>query len=174
MNETVQVGCRIGSGLVLRVFERVDSLEIPGQKVPREIGSINLNGPRAEHFRKGRAGAEPDIAYTAVDKRLFDLWYEENKDSALVKDGAVVLPGAVAGEDRELSDDEMKERERARIVAAGQLSTGGSDARIGAVVGAPAVPADAATQVAMPQETDEETRAKVDRMNGDTGAGPGV
>ena len=81
--ETVSVGCRLPNGLQLHVMERTH-----GDPPFKDRGMIILDG-----LNSRRTGLTTRTeAFTAVDKELFDIWYEENKDGGLVTGGAVFMP----------------------------------------------------------------------------------
>jgi hypothetical protein len=86
-HETVNVGCRVGNGVLLRVFDWIDSMEAPGLKVAREIGIIPLSGPVADHGEK--SGPAPLESVNVVDADLFEKWLDQNQQSDLVTGGLV-------------------------------------------------------------------------------------
>ena len=83
--ETVSVGCRLPNGLQLHVMQRTH-----GDPPFKDRGMITLDGLNSRHT--GQAFPTRTEAFTAVDKELFDIWYEENKDGGLVTGGAVFMP----------------------------------------------------------------------------------
>ena len=83
--ETVSVGCRLPNGLQLHVMQRTH-----GDPPFKDRGTIMLDGLNSR--RTGQAFPTRTEAFTAVDKELFDIWYEENKDGGLVTGGAVFMP----------------------------------------------------------------------------------
>lgn len=80
MPDSIRIGCRVPSGLILRVYDYVGEGE---DRELREVGSFHLQGPDASSGDGDRA------AYTKVDKRLFELWMALNRATDLVAEGSV-------------------------------------------------------------------------------------
>lgn len=101
--ETVTVGCKLPNGLVLRVYDwhdHVDALAGGGtrqSKIARRRGNEEhvIHGNTIK-FADLRAGNLPNHAIvggfgltTGIPKDFWETWYEQNKDTPLVKSGLV-------------------------------------------------------------------------------------
>lgn len=90
-DKTVKVGCRMPRGVILRPADWVDT---PDGKMLKDIGVIELAGSGAHLGQAGMLHAEGDedgATYTEVAADLWDKWLANNKDSDLLKSGAVFL-----------------------------------------------------------------------------------
>ena len=91
--QTVTVACKIPNGLYLRVFEFVDHDEpvlgggIRTVKTAVPKGEkVLINGPAVPFGVHPKHRIEEGYALTYnVDKELWDLWFEQNKDTDIVK-----------------------------------------------------------------------------------------
>lgn len=87
MAETVKIGCRVPSGLRLRVYEMQDT---PEGQMAVEVGMIELAG-------SGDLSApEGDATYSEVEPGLWDKWLAMNKDSDLIANRTVYKGNASA------------------------------------------------------------------------------
>lgn len=82
--DTVTVGCRLPTGLILRVFDvngNENRVELRGQ-------NSDMNG--AIYLRPQNCG------YTTVDKEFWDEWVLKNKDYPPFKKGAIFVESTEA------------------------------------------------------------------------------
>jgi hypothetical protein len=88
MANTVKVGCRLPSGLTLRVSDWFKGPD--GERMLREVARHELAGSGA-HIGQSVGGMvdEDGAAFTEVPADDWAKWYEANKDSDLVTSGAV-------------------------------------------------------------------------------------
>lgn len=95
MADTVKIGCRVPAGLRLRVSDWVKGPD--GEMMLREIAMHELAGSGA-HVGAGFNGldAEANAAFTEVPADHWAMWADANKDSDLVKSGAVFKGSARA------------------------------------------------------------------------------
>jgi hypothetical protein len=94
---TVTIACKLPNGLILRVFDMVESDELVlgggirkkkeanawGKTVTIKGNSIPMNKMNEIQFSHGYA-LTPD-----VDEDFWNLWYEQNKTSAIVRNGLI-------------------------------------------------------------------------------------
>lgn len=99
--EMVNVGCKMPRGIELHVMKRVPGGDPPMQ----DMGVITLAG-----YRPPSANPAPTAkteAFTAVDKELFDIWFEENKSNSLVTSGVIFV--------QEQASDALAARDGAKV-----------------------------------------------------------
>lgn len=123
MANTVKVGCRLPSGLSLRVSDWVKGPD--GEMMLREIARYDLAGSGA-HLGQNTSGLgdEDSAAFTEVPADHWATWYEANKDSDLVTSGAVFKGKARAAVDDGAGADPVQaEAEAQREILGEQVST---------------------------------------------------
>jgi len=123
MADTVKIGCRLPSGLVLRVSDWVKGPD--GEQMLKEVARYDLAGSGA-HLGQNTSGLglEDDAAFTEIPADHWAKWSEMNQDSDLMKSGAVFKGGAraqVAGADG--ADPVQAEAEAQREILGEQVST---------------------------------------------------
>jgi hypothetical protein len=122
MANTVKVGCRLPSGLSLRVSDWVKGPD--GERMLREVARYELSGSGA-HLGQNTSGmgSEDDAAFTDMPADHWALWFDANKDSDLVTSGAVFKGGARAQTgDASGSDPVQMEAEAQREILGEQIS----------------------------------------------------
>lgn len=123
MANTVKVGCRLPSGLSLRVSDWVKGPD--GEMMLREVARYELAGSGA-HLGQNTSGMadEDGAAYTEIPADDWAKWYEANKDSDLVTSGAVFKGKARAETaDGATADPVQAEAEAQRDILGEQEST---------------------------------------------------
>lgn len=123
MANTVRVGCRLPSGLSLRVSDWVKGPD--GEQMLREMARYELAGSGA-HLGQNTSGMadEDGAAFTEVPADDWNKWYEANKDSDLVTSGAVFKGKARAATADDAPADQVQvEAEAQREMLGEQEST---------------------------------------------------
>lgn len=123
MADTVKIGCRLPSGLVLRVSDWVKGPD--GEQMLKEVARYDLAGSGA-HLGQNTSGLglEDDAAFTEIPADHWAKWSEMNQDSDLMKSGAVFKGGPraqVTGADG--ADPVQAEAEAQREILGEQVST---------------------------------------------------
>lgn len=123
MANTVKVGCRLPSGLSLRVSDWVKGPD--GEMMLREVARYELAGSGAHlGMNTSGMGSEDDAAFTEIPADHWKLWSDANKESDLMTSGAVFQGKArapVAGADA--TDPVQVEAEAQRGILGEQVST---------------------------------------------------
>lgn len=130
MADTVKVGCRIPSGLRLRVSDWVKGPD--GDMILKEVAMYDLAGSGAHIAQPGSMDAEGDATYTEIPADHFEKWMEMNKDSDLVTSGAVfkgrsnakVASAAPADPVQDEADRQTAAREAAEKANGGKTDDG--------------------------------------------------
>lgn len=122
MANTVKVGCRLPSGLSLRVSDWVKGPD--GEMMLREIARYELAGNGAHlGLNTSGMGSEEDAAYTEIPADHWKLWSDANKDSDLMTSGAVFKGKARAEtDDGSVADPVQAEAEAQREILGEQES----------------------------------------------------
>lgn len=115
--ETVTVACKFPMGLRLRVFEMTEVAEPSPSgthmvKMARQIGGPNnyvtIYGYNTDGVHLENSLVNPGFALTHnVPKLFWELWLEQNRDSALVKNGLIFAhaqPASVADQVKDHED----------------------------------------------------------------------
>lgn len=130
--KTVTVGCKMPSGLVLKVYKFVDAYEPVmgggsrkikvGQQVGGDVvlkGFATEAGKHAPHAIIGGFGLTP-----GVDAEFWNLWLEQNRDLDLVKRGLVFAHGETASAEAE-AKEKVKEKSGLEALDPGKLPVKG-------------------------------------------------
>lgn len=123
MADTVKIGCRLPSGIVLRVSDWVKGPD--GEQMLKEVARYDLAGSGA-HLGQNTSGLglEDDAAFTEIPADHWAKWSEMNKDSDLLNSGAVFKGGARAKTTDEAPVDPVQvEAEAQREILGEQVST---------------------------------------------------
>jgi hypothetical protein len=105
MSETVVVGCKLRSGLIL---ENVKAPADPKQLQPMPKGeTVTLKGANTLILKGTNPGVD-EAAYTEVDKEFFDRWWADHKDAPYVKNG-MVFRAATASNAQAMGKERAKE-----------------------------------------------------------------
>lgn len=118
MSGTVTVACKIPNGLILRLFEMVDTTEVmPNghrtiKKAQPKGEPVRINGYSRE-FMAPRAGLASGFALTRnVDADYWEEWLNQNRDADYVRNGLIFAQvqtadtKAKAKELRDVSDNQ--------------------------------------------------------------------
>ena len=102
MSETVLVGCKLPHGLKLRLFKMVEVSEpVLGGGTRKALQAqdtgqcVTLNGWSHPQNRGPNHPIVEGAALTEVDKKFWDAWYADNKDTPFIKQGLIFAQGSL-------------------------------------------------------------------------------
>lgn len=118
-DKTVKVGCRVPNGLRLQVSDWVKGPD--GNQLLKviEIHDIAGSGTHIGQVN-GNLHAEGDATFTEIPADHWDKWYEMNKDSDLVKSGAIFKGKARDKVDEAIAADPVQAEAEAQRAILGE------------------------------------------------------